>query len=62
MKFEVTLDNALDVVGTGAAAYVAYSLCGGNPIPGFREFVPLIAAFAVGLFTWRLVRVNNNKK
>jgi hypothetical protein len=61
MKFEVTLDNALDVIGTGAAAYAAYSLAGGNPIPGFREFVPLIAALAVGVFVWRLVRKNNNK-
>lgn len=61
MKFEVTLDNALDVVGTASAGYVAYALTGGSPIPGFAQFVPLIAGFAVGLFTWRQVRKNNNK-
>ena len=60
MKFELTMDNALDVVGTGAAAYVGYVLTGGKPIPGFAEFVPLIAAAAVGIFTWRLVRKDNN--
>lgn len=59
MKFEVTLDNALDVVGTAAAAYVGYVLTGGKPIPGFAELVPFIAAAALGIFTWRQVRKNN---
>lgn len=59
MKFEVTLDNALDVVGTGAAAYVGYALTGGAPIPIFATVVPFIAATALGIFTWRLVRKNN---
>lgn len=60
MKFEVTMDNALDVIGTAAAAYVGYVLTGGKPIPGFAELVPFIAAAALGIFTWRLVRKNNN--
>lgn len=60
MKLELTLDNVLDVLGTGAAAYVGYAVTGGKPIPGFAEFVPLLAAAAVGIFTWRLVRANNN--
>jgi hypothetical protein len=53
------LDNALDVVGTAAAAYVGYVLTGGKPIPGFAELVPFIAAAALGIFTWRQVRKNN---
>jgi len=59
MKFEVTLDNALDVIGTASAAYVGYVLTGGKPIPGFAELVPFIAAVALGIFTWRQVRKNN---
>lgn len=59
MKFEVTLDNALDVIGTAGAAYVGYVLTGGQPIPGFAELVPFIAGAALGVFTWRQVRKNN---
>lgn len=59
---QVDLDTTLDVVGTASAAYVAFVLTGGQPIPGFAQLVPFIAAIAAGVFVWRLTRKNNNKK
>ncbi len=59
MKVDLDLDTVLDVVGTGAAAYVAYALVGGVPLPLFKDIVPWIAALAVGIVTWRLSRRNN---
>lgn len=58
-KIEINQDTILDVVGTAAAAYVAYALTGGSPIPGFAEIVPFIAAVAMGIFVWKHVRKNN---
>lgn len=56
---QVDLDTTLDVVGTGAGAYVAYVMTGGVPLPVFAQVVPFFAAGAVGIFLWRQVRKNN---
>lgn len=59
MEFKLDVDTVLDVVGTGAAAYAAYALTGGEPIPLFKDIVPWIAAVAFGIFAWRQFRRNN---
>lgn len=59
MEFKLDVDTVLDVIGTGAAAYVGYAVTGGDPLPLLKDMVPLIAALAVGIFTWRQVRRNN---
>lgn len=56
----IDVDTALDVVGTASAAYVGFVLTGGPELPVFAQMVPFIAATAVGIFTWRQVRKNNN--
>lgn len=59
MKIDISMDTVLDVLGTAAAAYAAYALTGGTPIPLFKDVVPWIAAIAFGIFAWRQFRKNN---
>jgi hypothetical protein len=59
MEMKLDVDTVLDVVGTAAAAYVAFVLTGGSELPVFAQLVPFIAAIAVGIFTWRHTRKNN---
>lgn len=59
MELKLEKDTILDVIGTAAGAYLCYYWAGGEPIGGFAQLVPFVAAAVGGFVIWRMVRKNN---